>query len=137
MKRAQKGSEEIFGMARVGYIGVSKELEVYINTNDNGIIPHFHLRDSANGEKFHTCIKIASPEYYPHDGKEDRLNSSMIKALDTFMRSKVQIERYADKFDNNWQLTCFLWELNNSDTDIPTDVAMPDYQKIRQREVST
>lgn len=128
MKRVIKSSEEIFGMARVGYSG---DLEVYVNTNDGGNIPHFHLRDQTDWERFHSCIKIASPEYFLHEGKEDTLNSKQRKELYDFMNSKVSLTKYADKFDNNWQLICFLWELNNSSTSIPEDTQMPDYRQLR------
>lgn len=44
-------------MARVGYFG--DKYEVYINTNDPGNEPHFHVRDiKTQGEDFHTCVKI-------------------------------------------------------------------------------
>ena len=55
----------------------------------------------------------------------------MKQALDEFMRSKVQMARYADKFDNNWQLICFLWELNNTDMKIPDDATIPDYRELQ------
>ena len=129
MKRVIRGSESIFGMARVGYSG---NLEVYVNTNDGGKIPHFHLRDKTDWNKFHTCIKITCPEYFLHEGKEDILNSSQRRELQKFMESKVSLNRYSDIFENNWQLVCFLWELNNSDAEIPEDVTMPDYRTLHQ-----
>lgn len=119
--------ENIYGMSRVGYSG---DLEVYVNTDDAGKIPHFHLRDKNEWDKFHTCIKIESAEYFLHEGKEDTLNSGQRKELQKFMTDKVSISRYADKFDNNWQLICFLWDINNSDVTIPEDIEQPDYTKL-------
>ena len=46
------------------------------------------------------------------------------------MTDKVSISKYADKFDNNWQLICFLWDINNSDVTIPEDIEQPDYTKL-------
>ena len=128
MKRIIRSSEDIFGMARVGYSG---DLEVYVNTNDGGNIPHFHLRDKNDWDRFHSCIKITTPEYLSHEGKEDVLNSKQRKELADFMNDRVSIGKYADKFDNNWQLVCFLWELNNSDAEIPEDATMPNYRDLR------
>ena len=127
MKQILDGSSEISGMARVGYSG---NLEVYVNTNDSGNIPHFHLRDKDDWEKFRSCIQIIRPEYYVHEGMEDVLNSKQRKDLVNFMSDNVSIKKYADKFDNNWQLVCFLWDLNNSDFEIPDDATMPDYNNL-------
>lgn len=128
MKTYIKSKQEIYGMSRVGYCG---ELEVYVNTNDSGKIPHFHLRDDKEWDKFHTCIKICTPEYFLHEGKEDILNSSQRKELYEFMNSKVSLQKYKDKFDHNWELVCFLWDMNNSDVTIPEGLEMPDYRKLR------
>ena len=116
-------------MARVGFSG---DLEVYVNTNDAGKIPHFHLRDSVEWEKFHTCVRIDSAEYFLHEGKEDILNSKQRKDLDRFMRSKVTLKKYKDKFDNNWELVCFLWDMNNSDVMIPDDIEQPNYLELSE-----
>ena len=117
-------SDNIFGMARVGYSG---GLEVYVNTNDSGNIPHFHLRREGEWGKFHTCIKIESPEYFWHEGKRGVLNSGQRKALVEFMKSPVGINKYANRFENNWELICFMWDINNSDMQISNDATMPDY----------
>ena len=101
----------IYGMARVGYVD---SFEVYVNTDDLGSIPHFHFRNSKECDKFHTCIKIESPEYFHHTGKEGILNSSMKKSLQNFMESPVNINKHKDKFSNNCELVCFLWDINNS-----------------------
>ena len=60
-------------MARIGF--TDDMYEIYINTDDPGNIPHFHYRKANKWSEFHTCIKIASAEYFHHTGKEDVLNS--------------------------------------------------------------
>lgn len=120
--------QDIYGMSRVGYVG---ELEVYVNTNDAGNIPHFHLRDSNNWDKFHTCICIDKAEYFHHNGKEDILNSKQRKELQEFMLSKVSVDKYADKFENNWELVCFLWDMNNSSVNVPEGIKMPNYLELK------
>jgi len=131
MLRVIKAAQDIYGMARIGEIKQSGTVyEIYVNTNDGGMIPHFHFRDKNNWDEFHTCIEIARPVYFHHNGKEDVLNSKQKRELDNFMRSKITISRYADKFDNNWELVCFLWDLNNSDIVIGGEIQQPDYTKL-------
>lgn len=127
VKWVSDSQKDILGMARVGFVG---DLEVYVNTNDSGMIPHFHLRDPNNWERFHTCIKLTKPEYFLHEGKEDTLNTKQRKELQQFMQGKITIPKYANKFDNNWQLACFMWDINNSSVEIPDGVEMPDYKQL-------
>lgn len=112
-------------MARVGF--TSDKYEVYVNTNDGGKIPHFHYRDANDWSKFHTCIRIDRPEYFHHEDKSDVLNSKQRKALQKFMKSKVSLDRYKDKFSNNWELICFMWDINNSDIQIDDNTQQPNY----------
>ena len=119
--------QDIYAMARIGYVS---NLEIYVNTNDGGKIPHFHVRDKDDWDKFHTCIEIERPEYFLHGNKQGILNSKQKIALDQFMRSKVILKKYADKFDNNWELVCFLWDMNNSDVTISDDAVQPDYTQL-------
>lgn len=113
-------------MARVGFI--NDEYEVYIHTDDPGNVPHFHIWDAeTRGHKFHTCIRIESPEYFHHTGKEDYLNSSMRKELIKFLKSKpTKLKRY----DTNWEVVVDMWNANNSKMNIPEDIPMPYYMKL-------
>lgn len=126
MKRLVR-QHDIFGMARIGYV---TNLELYVNTDDGGMIPHFHLRDKTDWDKFHTCIQIEQPKYFLHEGKEDTLNSKQKKELQSFMESPVTLKSYADKFENNWELVCFLWDSNNSSKMISEDAVQPDYTQL-------
>ena len=117
--------QNIEAMARVGF--TSDRYEIYVNTNDGGKIPHFHYRDANDCNKFHTCIRIDRPEYFHHDGKSDVLNSKQKRALQKFMKSKVSLNRYKDKFSNNWELICFMWDINNSDIQIDDIIQQPNY----------
>lgn len=126
MKRVIRSSlQNIEAMARVGF--TSDRYEIYVNTNDGGKIPHFHYRDANDWNKFHTCIRIDRPEYFHHDGKSDVLNSKQKRALQKFMKSKVSLNRYKDKFSNNWELICFMWDINNSDIQIDDIIQQPNY----------
>ena len=129
MKQVLRSSlQNIEAMARVGF--TSDRYEVYVNTNDGGKIPHFHYRDANDWSKFHTCIRIDGPEYFHHEGKSDVLNSKQKKALQKFMKSKVSLDRYKDKFSNNWELICFMWDINNSDIQIDDNTQQPNYTNL-------
>ena len=109
-------------MARVGFI--DNKYEVYIHTDDPGNIPHFHIWDAeTRGQKFHTCIRIDSPQYFHHSGKEDTLNSSMKKELMSFLKSKSRNRR----FNTNWEYLVSMWNDNNSNVEVTEDAQIPDY----------
>lgn len=115
-------------MARVGFI--DDEYEVYIHTDDPGNIPHFHIWDAeTRGQKFHTCIRIESPEYFHHTGKEAYLNSSMRKELVSFLKSKSKNKR----FSSNWEYLVSMWNDNNSKINVPEDITMPYYTKLPRK----
>lgn len=115
----------ILEMARIGYL--DNALEVYINTNDPGHIPHFHVRDKATrGDNFHTCIEIKTNRYFHHTGKEDVLNSSQRKALMEFVKSK---DKYGDEI---WPLIIKEWNRNNSDFEVDLNQNIPDYTTIHE-----
>ena len=111
-------------MAQIGIM--DNKFVIVVWTNDPGNIPHFHIMDKATrGSEFHTCVKIESPEYFEHTGKEDKLNSKQRKALIDFFNS-------TDKWgENNWIVLLKEWERNNSNYEIGLDVKMPDYTKLK------
>lgn len=115
-------------MARVGF--TSDSYEVYVNTDDGGKIPHFHYRLKNDWNKFHTCIKIESPEYFHHTGKESVLNSKQIRSLIRFLNSPVSLSQYSEKFSNNFELIIFLLNINNSDVIVDPETKIPDYYQL-------
>ena len=122
--------QNIEGMSRIGFIS---DLEIYVNTDDSGKIPHFHVRDSKDWKRFHTCIRIDAPEYFHHGSKQSTLNASQRKELDEFMKSPCSKKLYNESGRrlNNWERVCMLWDDNNSDVEIPDSVIQPDYTQLR------
>lgn len=111
-------------MARVGFID-NNHYEIYVNTNDPGNIPHFHIRDaSTRGEIFHTCIRFDANEYFHHTGKEGVLNAHERKCLIKFFNSPTGNKKFNG---TNWELAVYLWNLNNSNIPLDDDIQMPDY----------
>lgn len=119
---------DIEGMAQVGL--VDDKYEVYVNTDDGGNIPHFHYRLKNNWKKFHTCIRITSAEYFHHTGKESILNSKQLKDLIQFLNSSISLDQYNDKFNDNYELIVFMWNINNSAMLVDSNTRMPDYSKL-------
>lgn len=112
-------------MARVGFFS---DFEVWIRTDDPGNIPHFHVWDkNSKGGLFHTCVKIESPEYFHHNGKEDVFNSKQKKELTEFLNEKPAKSRW---HPTNWDFILTLWNANNSKVEVPEDLPIPDYTKL-------
>ena len=112
-------------MARVGFFD---DYEVYVHTNDPGHIPHFHLRDSATqGKIFETCIELKRNKYFHHGYHQGVLNSKERKVLAKFMES---VNEHIGK--TNYEVTCILWNMNNSDynIDLHEVTTIPDYTNI-------
>lgn len=126
IRQLQSKGKNLLEMARVGY--TSDNYEVYVNTDDGGNIPHFHYRKgNPNNYEFHTCIKLKSPEYFHHTGKEDVLNNKQLKELIKFLQSSSKNKRYS----SNWEQILSLWNDNNSSETVNEEQEMPDYTKLK------
>lgn len=118
---------ELNEMARVGYL--NNKLEIYVNTNDGGNIPHFHIRDiSTKGNVFHTCVQIEHNIYFHHTGKENILNSKERKLLNDFLKSN---DKYGEL---NWKVLIKEWNRNNSNIEVDINTPQPDYNVILENE---
>ena len=126
IKQLQNEGKNLLEMARVGY--TNDMYEVFVNTDDPGYIPHFHYRKGKpNNYTFHTCIKLKSPEYFHHTGKEDNLNSKQIKELIKFLQSSSE----DDENKTNWEVLLIEWNRNNSQEKVDKNQEMPDYNKLK------
>ena len=111
-------------MANIG--SIDNKLVAIIRMNDPGNIPHFHIVDKATlGRNFHTCIKIETPEYFHHEGKEDVLNSKQRKNLNDFLKNKNELGV------TNWKYLVTTWNINNSNKNVDKDIIQPDYTKLK------
>lgn len=109
-------------------IGKFNRYTAFVNTNDPGHIPHFHLWDSnSKGVSFHTRIKITSPEYFHHHGKEGVLNSKDRKELCEFLLLPSE----DGPVKTNWEVLLIEWNRNNSDNKVDPKTPMPDYSLLK------
>ena len=113
-------------------IGIVGDYLIYVNSDDAGNIPHFHIVDEGTrgkGKKgFHCCIKIEKAEYFNHGNKQDKLNSNERKELMEFLRSPFRNPKYNG---TNWEFIKDTWNDNNSKMNVSEDCKMPDYTKLR------
>lgn len=116
-------NDMLLEMARVG--DMDSKLAIYIRSNDPGNIPHFHIVDQVTmGDKFHTCIKIETAEYFHHTGKEDILNAKQKKSLMEFFSK-------SDKWsDNYWDIVLQEWNRNNSNVEVNRKLKTPNYLEL-------
>ena len=125
--------QELLEMARIGFIpiGDNKGIEVYVNTDDSGNTPHFHVRkrSSHNDFEWDICIKFDSAEYFEHGRHTGTLPSKIAKELDKMLRT-------VDKKDKNgntyWEIAISEWNRNNSDVELPDDLEQPDYTMLNK-----
>lgn len=110
----------------ISQIGTFNKYTIIVWTNDSGNIPHFHILDKTTlGDKFHTCIKIETSEYFHHTGKEDLLNHKERKELMKFLNSN---DKWGEQI---WVVLLKEWERNNSNISIDINQTIPDYTNIK------
>ena len=113
-------------MARIGDMG---EYSIYVRSNDNGNLPHFHIVDSNTlGNNFHTCIQILDNAYFFHTGKEDKLNSKGRRDLIEFLLAPDE----DGVFESNWVHLVYEWNKNNNRRKIDKNSPMPDYRIMKE-----
>ena len=100
---------------------------VFVRSNDSGNIPHFHYFDAETfGDKFHSCIRLDSPAYFPHEGKDDVLNHKQRKNLVSCLKSPYR--RFGI---TQWEHLLIEWNDNNEHANVDEDIDMPDYTLLK------
>ena len=109
-----------------------------VREDEGPFIPHFHLftKDARNGsdkkskKSIHTCIQLNEAVYFDHPGKEDTLNNTQLKELDTFLRKR---HKNFPQYTSLWEAMSDYWNsLPNSKTKVDFD-KMPDYTNVIRR----
>lgn len=124
--------ESADNISRVGLVSTTSvaTFDVYIETDDLGKIPHFHVRKyGKNGHyEWETCIRYDSAEYFLHGRHKDKLPDKKIaKQLDAMLRQVNPKLRNQTTF---WQSCVDQWNLNNSDVELDPDIEQPDYTQL-------
>ena len=124
----------ILEMGRIAFVppeNRGSEYDMYIHTNDPGKYPHFHVRQVGRDNihfKWDKCIRLDVPEYFSH-GKgyrgvipDKKIEREVIKILS---------KKHPKYNVTYWEYAVQLWNENNSDVQLPDDLQMPDYSKLR------
>jgi hypothetical protein len=121
------GHDEHGEQAIIGSFSLeSVALTAYINTEDEYIQPHFHLKNED--QSFQTAIEFLRPVYLPHHGqRRDRLTPKQVNWLIGLLKTEVGHPRFTGTV---WDLACWDWERNNKSVGIPDDFEMPDYMEL-------
>lgn len=114
-------------MARIGRFG---SFDVVVYTDDQDIIPHFHVLSNPHGS-FDCSIGNQSAEYSQLHCQSGQMTNTNWTELVTFMSmSKKGILRNL----TNREYTLMLWNDNNPNFEIDEDQAMPEYiQMTKER----
>lgn len=130
-----KYNEEI---ARIGYFGDNDEYEIYVKTDDEETMPHFHIRDAeTKGERFETCVCFEQNRYCLHGEYKDVLTPEQQALLKEYMESLSLYKLYTLPLMRNYEWAADMWNLNNKATQVSLrydsgdDVIIPDYEQLK------
>lgn len=100
--------ENDYERARIGYIG--DLFEVFVITDDQGKVPHVHLR-RVDSDENEISVRLDSKGYYFHGTATGRFrNNDEIRAYDMFMISGS----HNAKYPTNYFLAIEMWNMNNA-----------------------
>ena len=123
--------ERINEMARIGWIpsNQTKGIEVYVHTDDNDNVPHFHVRKygSHNDFEWEVCVRYDSAQYFSHGRYGGIMPTKITKMLDKMLREKDPKSRHDETY---WEEAIDEWNRNNSDIEIDKKLEQPDYSKL-------
>ena len=130
-----KCNEEI---ARIGFFGENDEYEVYVKSDDEMSIPHFHVRNSETQDgHFETCVCIETNSYCLHDAYKDLLSSEQQGLLADYMTEFSPYNLYRWPIKRNYERIAEAWNINNDGNQVilkyddGEDVIIPDYAHIK------
>ena len=110
-------------IARIGF--TDDEYEIYVVTDDDGKIPHFHYLTNDGLIKFYSCIKIENAEYFHHDNAQNILSHEQKINLIAFLNKRCIRNM------SNWEVLLDCWNMNNSEIQVSDSLAMPDYMNLK------
>ena len=123
-------ADGIMEMARVGWLDDALSgYELYVQTDDAGEIPHFHLKHKNQTKSKSLTIEILRPIYFERGTHKGTLNSKERNSLQAFISDKSSNARYNG---TNWDMVVDLWNDNNSNRTIPTNMKQPDYVTLHK-----
>ena len=126
---------DITDKARIGWIPTDAEhnIEVFVHTDDEGHLPHFHVRKIGDdySVEWEACIRFDSAEYYLHGKHRSRLPKGVGKRLDSMLREVNIHDRNGRTY---WECAIDAWNENNEHFTLQGihgwSLRQPDYSEL-------
>lgn len=98
-------------------------LEIWVYPNDNGKIPHFHVKRNGKPD---ACIMIMDNQYFTHGSHTGTLNKKESGLLNDWLKQIVE------NIGTMWTVIRDDWNANDErGTSVPPNIAQPDYSYIK------
>lgn len=134
----EDNTQERVNIARIGFFG-SWKYEVFVVTDDEIQIPHFHIRALGN----EIAVKFSENVYLPHGKEYDenrfskQVQSELAEGLADFMAQPCR----SPKFKNNYEFAVCMWNTQDetqlkSETDSKGNIVVPDYSKLHRKVIN-
>ncbi len=114
---------------RVGTTEIN--IEIIIWSDEPDATPHFHVFNRNKDRENECCIKIESAEYINLNSINTKLDARQRKGLIDFLKQPFGRKAF---IGINWEFLLFLWNVNNSQSEVPDDIPMPNYENIKWSE---
>lgn len=99
-------------------------LEIWVYPNDNGKIPHFHVKRDGKPD---ACIMIMDNQYFTHGSHTGTLNKKESGLLNDWLKQIVK-----NTGTSMWTVIRDDWNANDErGTEVPINIAQPDYSYIK------
>lgn len=98
-------------------------LEIWVYPNDNGKIPHFHVKRNGKPD---ACIMIMDNQYFTHGSHTGTLNKKESGLLNDWLKQIVE------NIGTMWTVIRDDWNANDErGTSVPPNIDQPDYSYIK------
>ncbi len=107
------------------HIGNFYELNIYLDFNEESLMPHLHINDLFG---LRVALRIDKSEYYDHDMYTGRLTNNQLESLMEYL-NETELEK------TRWWYMIREWNENNDNPDLnlPLDTPLPNYLELKSK----
>lgn len=115
-------------LCRIGFFGKDMEFEMFVNKQDCGFIPHFHVRRLGSKEAYlETRVKLKTNEYIFRDSQPHmRLDRQQCAMLAEFLQQPSHNLHYRTRYVH----AAWKWTWYNYKSALLLESSLPDYRTI-------